>query len=82
MLLLPTVIWDPYFLGWASAWRILIESQSASSSSATIMGSAVRTPCPISTLATQIETVPPGSICTNALGWKGSLEAKARPSTA
>jgi hypothetical protein len=42
--------------------------QSASSSSARIIGSEVRTPCPISDLPTVMVTVPSASIRTHAFG--------------
>src|SRR6185436_9857746 len=58
--------------------------QSASSSSATIIGSDVRTPCPISCLPTMIVTTPSGSMRSHAFGRHGffsssSERARAAP---
>src|ERR1700746_1789118 len=54
---LPPVSWSPYF-GWRSACTTWTRPQSQQSSSATIIGSDVRTPCPISDLPHQIFTSP------------------------
>src|SRR5438128_7121396 len=66
---LPTVVWSPY-AGSASACITRTRRQSASSSSATIIGMAVRTPCPISERPVQIVTEPSGAISSQALGLK------------
>src|SRR5205823_4752942 len=47
-------------------------AQSTSSSSATIIGSDVSTPCPISDWPTVIVTLPSFAILINAFGWKSA----------
>src|SRR5438445_12215088 len=74
---LPPVSWSPYF-GSRSAWTTWTRRQSQESSSATIMGSAVRTPCPISDLPHQIFTSPPEESSSQAFGEKGP-EVAAKP---
>ena len=64
---LPPVSWSPNF-GSAQACSTRTRDQSASSSSATIIASDVRTPWPISDLLAQMVTSPWGSICRKALG--------------
>src|SRR5437660_2240318 len=68
---LPTVIWSPY-AGSASAWITRTLCQSASSSSATIIGIAVRTPWPISERPVQMFTVPSGRTSSQAFGLKAA----------
>src|SRR5207247_618222 len=69
---LPPVSRSPN-LGSAQACSTRTRDQSASSSSATIIGSEVRTPCPISDLLAQIVTSPLASTWRNALGAKSAL---------
>src|SRR5579864_8863568 len=71
-LALPPVVWSPKSK-LAPACSIEICFQSALSSSARIMGSAVRTPCPISERATTIVTLLSGVIRRYALGEKDSF---------
>ena len=58
MLREPSVSWLPYFSSSPGAWTIVTRVQSASISSATIMGRLVRGPGPISARWATIETVP------------------------
>jgi hypothetical protein len=67
MLELPPVAWSPY-LGSALACSTRMVSGATSSSSATIIGSAERTPWPISHFESQKVTVPSGAIWRNAAG--------------
>src|SRR5450631_45038 len=67
MLALPPVVWSPNS-ALAPACSVSICFQSASSSSARIIGSAVRTPCPISERATTMVTVLSGVMRRYALG--------------
>src|SRR5271166_2485945 len=62
----PSVSWLPYFTSSPVAWTTFTLDQSASSSSATIKGMPVRTPCPISERWQTIDTVPSGAIDTKA----------------
>src|SRR5271168_3971900 len=64
----PSVSWLPYFTSSPVACWTLTFDQSASSSSATINGMPVRTPCPISERWQTIVTVPSGAIDTKARG--------------
>src|SRR5882724_3892529 len=64
---LPPVSCSPYF-GSRSACTTWTRRQSQQSSSATIMGSAVRTPWPISDLPHQIFAPPSGHSSSHALG--------------
>src|SRR5438876_7599380 len=68
---LPTVNWSPY-AGSASACATCTRVQSASSSSATIIGIAVFTPWPISERPVQMVTAPSGVISIQALGLNGA----------
>ena len=68
-LALPPVVMSPYFVS-KSACFTVTRAQSASNSSAKIIASAVRTPCPISDLATVKKISPLGLISINAFGWK------------
>src|ERR1700688_4149075 len=72
MLALPPVVLSPNRV-LAPACSISISFQSASSSSARIMGSAVRTPCPISERATTIVILLSGVIRRYAFGEKNFL---------
>src|SRR2546422_8717261 len=72
VLRLPTVTWSPY-AGSASACITRTRRQSASSSSATIIGMAVRTPCPNSERPVQMVTGPSGEISSQALGLNGTV---------
>jgi hypothetical protein len=71
------VFWLPYFAS-PSAWTIETRLQSASSSSATIIGSAVRDPVPISDRCATIRTRPSGSMPRYTLG----IHAGSEPGTA
>src|SRR5579871_6379673 len=64
----PSVSWLPYFSSLPVACATLTRDQSASSSSATISGMPVRTPCPISERWQTIVTSPSGAIATNTAG--------------
>src|SRR2546422_1105720 len=66
----PSVFCPPYVASSPRAWAILTRDQSASSSSATAIGSAVRTPCPISERCATMVTRPVWSMATNAVGLK------------
>src|SRR5712692_5242221 len=66
---LPPVSCSPNF-GSRSACTTSTRRQSQESSSATIIGSDVRTPCPISDLPHQIFTSPPDETSSHALGEK------------
>ncbi len=68
MLREPSVSWLPYFSSSPGAWTTFTRDQSASISSATIMGRLVRTPVPISARCATIVTVPSGAIDTNTRG--------------
>src|SRR2546426_12429588 len=72
VLRLPTVTWSPY-AGSASPCITVTRRQSASSSSATIIGMAVRTPCPISERPVQMVTEPSGEISSQAVGLNGTV---------
>jgi hypothetical protein len=64
----PSVSWLPKRLSSPGACATRTRFQSASSSSATIMGMLVLTPCPISDRWQTIVTVPSSAIATNASG--------------
>src|SRR5271163_2713641 len=64
----PSVSWLPYRASSPVAWATFTFDQSASSSSATISGMPVRTPCPISERWQTMVTVPSGAIDTKARG--------------
>ena len=64
----PSVSWLPNFFSSPGAWATRTRFQSASSSSATIIGMPVLTPCPISERWQTIVTVPSSAIETNASG--------------
>ena len=64
----PSVSWLPNFFSSPGAWATRTRFQSASSSSATIIGMPVRTPCPISERWQTIVTVPSSAIDTKASG--------------
>src|SRR2546425_3200298 len=66
----PSVFCPPYVASSPRAWAILTRDQSASSSSATAIGSAVRTPWPISDRCATMVTSPVSSMDTNAVGLK------------
>src|SRR5207237_1637827 len=66
----PSVFCPPYVASSPRAWAILTRDQSASSSSATAIGSAVRTPWPISDRCATMVTRPVSSMDTNAVGLK------------
>ena len=63
----------------AGANSIRILDQSASSSSASSIGSEVVTPCPISERSTITSTLSSGLMRSQALGVKGAAGAAARP---
>src|SRR3984957_2110917 len=64
----PSVSWLPYLASSPVAWATFTRAQSASSSSATISGMPVRTPCPISDRWQTMVTVPSGAMETKARG--------------
>src|SRR6266849_7346489 len=66
----PSVFCPPYVASSPTACTIRTRDQSASSSSATAIGSAVRTPWPISERCTTMVTSPVSSMDTNAVGLK------------
>ena len=68
MLREPSVSWLPYFASSPGACTTLTRAQSASISSATIIGRLVRTPVPISARCATMVTMPSGAIETNTLG--------------
>ena len=64
----PSVSWLPNFFSSPGAWATRTRFQSASSSSATIIGMPVRTPCPISDRWQTMVTVPSSAMDTKASG--------------
>src|SRR3989442_5797015 len=64
----PSVFCPPYVASSPTACAIRTRDQSASSSSATAIGSAVRIPCPISARCATMVTSPVSSMDTNAVG--------------
>ncbi len=72
MLWLPPVSWRPNFTS-AGAVFTWMDDQSASSSSARIIASAVRTPCPISVREAVTVTWPVSSICRYMFGSNQAL---------
>ena len=64
----PSVSWLPYFSSSPGACATLTRFQSASSSSATIIGMPVRTPWPISERWQTMVTVPSSAMATKASG--------------
>src|ERR1700679_16856 len=76
MVIVAPSVMAPYFAS-QSACSIFTLDQSASSSSARIMGRDVRTPCPISERATINRISPSREIATNAFGTKSASAAPA-----
>ncbi len=72
LLLPPVPIRRDHADGFSGVGPTRTDASSTSSSSATIMGSEVFTPCPISDLSTVMVTTPSVSMCTQPLGAKGA----------